>query len=180
MRKIFIFILITSCSFQTAYALNDTLKNKYPHSVLTDDFGILNEKDLRIENPRPFSLGRKLGETIYWQCFPRESLSVTLEDFGYTSADIGGEENYSGLVIKVENHEYDMRRRWPLSTYRKKLDAWIKLMQNEKYVCVAGRFFGCKNKITFDGIQYKHCSWVFEKLKTKKGCDSYFQNDCHA
>lgn len=43
---------------------------------------------------------------------------------GYTSKDIGGEENYSDLKITVSNklgvyHEYTMRRVWPTNDMRK-------------------------------------------------------------
>ena len=106
--------------------------------------------DLKDEKPAPFSPKDPPGY-VYWQCFSRDYLRINLEDLGYTSEDIGGKENYSGLKITASNnpdisHEYVMRRIWPLSTYEKKFDLWIKLMKGEKYVCIAGEFFNCKDK----------------------------------
>jgi hypothetical protein len=99
---------------------------------------------------------------------------------GYTSEDIGGEENYSVLKIMVSDdssgyHEYSMRRVWPTSTYEDRFNLWLKLMKNEKYVCLLGDFVYREEKTK--GVVSQH--WVFEKIKTKKGCDSYFAGDCH-
>lgn len=177
MKQQIIFMMILLFFSCSADAISNVIKKKYPHSILTNDYGILNEMDLKDEKSAPFSPGESTGY-VYWQCFPRDYLRIQLEDLGYTSEDIGGKENYSGLKITASNnsgisHEYVMRRRWPLSTYEKRFNLWIKLMKGEKYVCIAGRFFTCKDKV-MSGRNWQVCEWVFEKIKTKKGCDSYF------
>jgi hypothetical protein len=163
-----------------------TLGQKYPYSILTNDYGILNEMDLNTHkdgtNPPPFLPKEGFGY-IYWQCFPRDYLSINLEDLGYSSEDIGWNENYGDLKITVSNktgtsHEYVMRRSWTVSGYEKRFDLWIKLMKGEKYVCLAGRFINRKDKVEH-GKKHHIYSWVFEKLKTKKGCDSYFDDECY-
>jgi|688.fasta_scaffold163243_3 hypothetical protein len=177
MRQKITLILILFSFISSTYAITNSLRQAYPNSILTDDYGILTSKDLKGEKPAPFSLKDPPG-SVYWQCFPRDRLVISLEDFGSTSDDIGIDENYSGLKITVSNkhdisHEYVMRRRWPLSVYERRFNTWIKLMKGEKYVCIAGEFINYKEKME-GGKKLRVCSWVFEKVKTKKGQDSYF------
>jgi hypothetical protein len=179
------FILMLTLLINTPYdalAISKEAQKKYPYSVLTNDYGILNEKDLDTYKmgvkPPPFLPKGPYGY-LYWQCFPRDRISISLKDMGYTSEDIGGEENYSVLKIMISDdssgyHEYSMRRVWSTSTYEDRFKLWLKLMKNEKYVCLLGDFV---NRETIKGVVSQH--WVFEKIKTKKGCDSYFANDCH-
>lgn len=182
MRKKKFLILFLACflSYKTD-AINHTCKQKYPYTVLTNDYGILKEEDLNSlrdgVRPPPF-LPKKGYGYIYWQCFPRDNISIDLKDMGYSSKDIGGDENYSNLKITVSNgsgtyHEYTMRRVWPTSTYEKSFNLWIKLMKGEKYVCLAGNFIDSEDR-TLHGQKQKIYSWVFDKVKTKKGSDSYF------
>ena len=50
-------------------------------------------------------------------------------------------------------------------------------MKNEKYVCIGGAFAGTYKKIAHGKETIEH-GWIFENLKTKKGCDSYFSGWC--
>lgn len=167
--------------FCDTLAISKGAQKKYPYSVLTNDYGILNEKDLdtlKLGVKPPTFLPEEGHSFLYWQCFPRDRISISLKDMGYTSEDIGGKENYSALKIMVSNdsnayHEYSMRRVWATSTYADRFNLWLKLMRNEKYVCLLGDFV-YRKKIKGAITQY----WIFEKIKTKKGCDSYFAGDC--
>ena len=121
MKQITIFIfmpLLLYFPYNTS-AISHSLKQVYPNSILTDDYGILNEMDLKDEKPAPFSMNKSAGG-VYWQCFSRGQISVYLLDMGSTSDDIGGIENNSGLKITASDssgisHEYVTRRRFPLS-----------------------------------------------------------------
>ncbi len=60
----------------------------------------------------------------YWQCFPRDHVALTLEDFGYSSEDIGGIDNYGYLYIKARSknfisHEYQAA--WSISIDEQRL-----------------------------------------------------------
>ncbi len=72
-------------------AINSTIKKKYPYTLLTEDYGILNENDLAVyargKPLRPFNLENS-GAYNYWQCFPREKVTVFLEDMGYSSDEL--------------------------------------------------------------------------------------------
>jgi hypothetical protein len=164
-------LIFVSCK---ANALDSILKQKYPYSILTKDHDILPEKDLDTSKhgvyPPPFSPRAGFGY-IYWQCFSRENISISLEDLGYSSEDIGG-DNYSKLKIRItgkpgiEYHEYIMRRAWSTVTYQDKFNAWIKLMKGVKYVCLAGSFIDRVDKVD-NGKKRQTYYWVFDKIRTK-------------
>lgn len=178
MMKIKILFLILSLSLASnAIAVSLTAKKKYPYSLITDDYGILNQEDLRhytkITTPKPFS--EKEWGGFYWQCFPRESVSMTLEDLGYSSEDWGWTDTASMLDIKVNikpniTHHYYMRRAYPLLTYQEGFTRWHKLMAKQKFVCFAGEFDGKETKVE-NNFSREVYNWTFEKIKTKKGID---------
>jgi len=183
MKKKIIFMLILLCWVPyNIYAIDDSLKKKYPYSVLTNDYGILNEKDLNddFKPPIPFS-PKNISGYIYWQCYPRDNVTITLKDIGYSSQNIS--DNDGELTITVYRksgilHKYSMRRNWPVMGVEKKFNRWMKLMKNEKYVCLAGSSAIREDKI-MHGQKQQVYFWTFEKIKTKKGCDSYFDGDCN-
>jgi len=70
-----------------------------------------------------------------------------------------------------------MRRIWPIPVYLEKFKVWLKLMRKEKYVCIAGSSPFRERDLIKAGRK-NTISWTFEQLKTKKGCDSYFENNC--
>ncbi|MDP3705136.1 MAG: hypothetical protein Q8R24_04410 [Legionellaceae bacterium] len=161
-------------------------KNKYSHVLLTQDYGILNENDLAAytwnNNPPLFS-EKNPKNYNYWQCFPRDHVSITLIDKGFSAEEIGNTENYGDLFIKAwsENgilHEYSMRRLQEVSEQQKIFMQWQKLMKGEKYVCLAG-LSGDFEKSMKDNKEYVTYFWTFDKIKTKKGCDSFFLNQCN-
>ena len=186
MRKpvIFILMLLFVLSYK-ANAININIKQKYPYSVLTEDYGILNEADLDTDGIKPPSFLPKEGfGYVYWQCFSRDGILIDLKDMGYSSEDIGQKENYSDLKITVSNkpgvyHEYTMRRVLPTTAYEARFKSWIKLMKGEKYVCLAGNFVNRADRIQ-NGKKQQIYSWIFEKMKTTTGCDSYFEGECRS
>lgn len=50
-------------------------------------------------------------------------------------------------------------------------------MKNQQYVCIGGAFAGIHKKIVAGNEITEH-GWIFENLKTKKSCDSYFSGWC--
>ncbi len=180
-----LFILLL---FQTesVWSISQNIKSKYPSVLLTEDYDILSENDLASYSlgikPVPFSAKRR-SDYQYWQCFPRERVSLILKDKGFSSEDIGGEDNYGDLQIEVWldgliSHQYFMRRPSSVVGYEEIFNRWQRLMKNEKYVCLGGRFTHYEEK-TENSLKKKIYSWTFEMLKTKKGCDSYFLNQCN-
>ena len=51
---------------------------------------------------------------------------------------------------------------------------WLDLTSHEPMVCLTGLNAGLNKEI--DGTMTR--TWVFDKFKTKKGCESYFEGYC--
>jgi hypothetical protein len=180
-------MIIILCGIScNALSISLAAKQKYPFPLLTEDYGILNEHDLALYsyiynvNPRPFT-GKPSGLN-YWQCFPRENISITLEDMGYSSEDFSWKDTasdleISGMVRPGVFHEYGMRRAWPVRDFQKQFNSWRRLMKGEKYVCLAGHFVNYSEPSDY-GVKRKVYGWIFDRLKTKKGCVAYLNSDC--
>lgn len=184
-KKKFWFLLITlfflTISMQ-AEAVSELAKKKYPYILITEDYGILNENDLASctwgrGKPGP-AFTKQGGNTDYWQCFPRNQISVTLKDSGESPEECKG-TTIAHLSLQILEpsgvvHEYQMRRGLNLETFHKDFNRWEKLMKKEKYVCLAGDFVSIENEFAPNGEKRKVYGWIFDKLKTNKGCASYF------
>ena len=162
------------------YAVSTAAKQKYPHQLLTDDYSILNENDLAActlgMGLTPIFGKNSLGFN-YWQCFSREQLSITLRDTGLidTDGDRIDPMGYIEITATDNNrtiHKYQMRRSWPVKYFQKDFIQWRKLMKGEKYVCLEGSFVDHKYKIE-NGEEQEVYGWIFNELKTKKGCAAY-------
>src|SRR3990167_7522745 len=194
-QKIFCIALAMFLFPLTVQALDATLKQKYPYAVLTADYGILNEVDLDseldgVKHPPRFST--KIKGYLYWQCFPRDSVTIDLEDFGYSPEDdpesdikYNGENN-STLTITAQGkrgilHRYVMWRNFPLSLTEDQFNAYLKLMHEEQNVCIAGTYLEKEIKIIkgeMGASKRKIYYWGFKKIKTTKGCEAYHQGGC--
>jgi hypothetical protein len=64
---------------------------------------------------------------------------VYLEIDVLTSKDIRDKEH-----IK---HHYEMRANWTITGYQKRFNKWLKLMESEKYVCLAGHFVDLEKEV---------------------------------
>lgn len=165
----------------TANSLNSELKEKYPYTLLTDDYGILNEKDLSHHPgffpPTKFPEGKLFS--LYWQCFPRTKVSISLRDIGYSSYNI--DDNDSELTIEaytsLGTHLYGMRRNIAVRGNIKAFNEYQQIMRGQKYICFQGTYYFYKDSIT-NGKKHRTFFWTFEKMKTNKGCESYFQGQC--
>lgn len=179
MKKWFIFFcLLVFCV--GAPALDEALKKKYPFLLLTSDHGILNEADLaryqKKMNYEKFS-GKHSG-LVYWQCFPRDKIEITLTDMGYTAEEFEKTDTISDILLTAHEkpgvkHLYVMRRAYPIRVYHEIFMRWEKLMNGEKYVCLAGQFINHEEK-TNDSVKTEENYWTYDKMKTKKGSNSYF------
>jgi len=191
-QKIFLIMLAFFIFPLAASALSNNLKHKYPYTVLTDDYGLLNEIDLDseldgVKHPPVFSYENRAF--IYWQCFPRDSVTVSLEDLGYSPEDDDESdikyngENKADLIITAHGkggvvHKYTVWGRLPIMQTEDRFNQYLKLMHNEKHVCLAGAYME-KEVGVMQGRKQQVHYWVFEKVKTNKGCEAYHQNGCH-
>jgi len=164
-------------------ALPQSFKNKYPFILLNEDYGVLKEKDLakftRKMTYEKFS-GKDSGSLVYWQCFPREEVEITLRDMGYTVEEFGKSDTLSDILLTAYKqpgikHTYVMRRAYPISAYHDIFMQWERLMRDEKYVCLAGEFRSHQELVN-DGIKTEENSWTYSGMRTNKGSHFYFIN----
>ena len=190
MKYIIIFFISCFIVSINAHAVSAGAKEKYPYTLLTNDYSILNDNDLAAftweGTAKPFSAEAARGEYNIWQCFSRKNVMVTLSDTGRSSDEMGWKNNVAYLEIHVFTdkymeskadikHVYEMRTNLSIVDYQKRFNKWLKLMKGEKYVCLAGHFVDGEKELR-NGKTWITYGWIFEKLKTKKGCDSYFDS----
>ncbi|MBC7420101.1 MAG: hypothetical protein H7328_05185 [Bdellovibrio sp.] len=154
------------------------LKELFPYALLTDDFGILNKDDLKmnqcIAEPSLFS---ENSSTFYpyWQCFEIKDAKIVCEGKKYSTEE---KSQMTMLVISGtrnnELNEFISRRPMKLKTCHLYLRDWARFTKNEKHVCVSGDFIDSE----INKADLKKRSWIFDRYKTKKGCDAYFRGTC--
>lgn len=174
-------LLFLSCQFSLAadhQAHLQELKTEFPYALLTDDFGILNKQDLKINTciaePVPFSFDKRASSYPYWQCFEVKNSKMTCERGKFDSYE---KAVMSMLVVSGvrdgEMHEFISRRPISLRSCRLYKEDWQKFTKNEEFVCVSGADPGKEIK-----DEKTAWIWIFGRYKTRKGCDSYFDGEC--
>lgn len=123
---------------------------KHPYALLTEDYGVLTEQDLKISEfqgyPQPFN------ETVspaypYWQCFPKRQ--VTLKCRSWPDDQPGkflGEADIE-IAAGKEHHGYGFRRAWDIEFCQKRLNKWNQLAKGEEVICLSGEYAGLTEKI---------------------------------
>jgi hypothetical protein len=181
MKKYFLLFLVMFLSLSTQlFAITSEALKKYPYQLLTNDYGILNEANLKRYtyevNIEPFT--GKFSGLDYWRCYETKNVTVWYEKGAYDSDD---KIIYGSPYIRVKAdstiYEYALRRAFSLDYAQNKVKRWQKLMKGQQYVCIGGYFVRTNEKIQNGKMISEHL-WVFENLKTKKGCDSYFSGWC--
>ncbi len=157
------------------------MKEVYPFGLIGDDYGILNEEDLAINTCNvtqsvPFSLD---GDTVfpYWRCYSTKDASLRCDDPDYD------EDEKSMMVILVleirskkdGSHDYLPRRAIRLESCKYFQERFNKMTQDESHFCVSGEFWEKHSGDT----ETAEMIWSFDKFKTKKGCVSYFSDECN-
>lgn len=179
---ILVILIIMSVSYRVD-ALTQSVKNKYPFILLNEDHGVLKEKDLekftRKMTYEKFS-GKDSGGLVYWQCFPREHIEITLRDMGYTVEEFGKTDTVSDILLTAYKqpsikHTYVMRRAYPISAYHDIFMQWEKLMKGERYICLAGEFSRHEEKMNNE-TRTEENSWIYDGMRTNKGSHFYFIN----
>ena len=64
--------------------------------------------------------------------------------------------------------------KWKITFQRGKKNPGRKFVENEKYLCISGEISSIKT----DSNGRRRWVWIFDRYKTKKGCDSYFEGEC--
>lgn len=176
-----LFCLLTiSCS---AIALDEALKKKYPYNVLTEDYDILEEKDLSSDT-QDFtsydSFDRKGSPLRYWQCFETKDISInySIMDYAEEWHELVGLLQISVFKNKKLSTIYVVGKGLGLSMCNTDKNRWENLIKDEQHVCLNGDFFPSQDPDSFEN-RNKIDVWTFDRLKTKKGCAGYYGSDCY-
>ncbi len=161
------------------------LARVYPHAVLTEDYGVISEKYLldeikEINQASPFDMKKTDYGRFRWQCFPVKDVKpkyrywkdtdgmgyahviVTMCDFEFTVQDGKIRHLYHGRRAKEQTYCNDFKKHFE------------RITQNEKYICLNGEPGSLEtDKSTHAQTKY----WTWNRIKTQKGCHSYF-GDC--
>lgn len=169
---VLMFCLISSLAFGTNGKHLAELKSKYPHGLLSDDYGILTLNDLAINTcgvtPKPFNIDSRYYPYEYWQCFESRTISFDCDSNGIP-------DEYEGvmglIVVKTSasgvQHEYIEHRLWPIKECKRFIKDAAHLLKGTEYACISGSFI--ENEKGRSG--HLSSSWLFERIKTKKGCE---------
>ncbi len=167
--KIFLTFLFV---FYSQYVISESdLKRKFPHGLLTEDYGILSEKDLLINAKEgevvPFDMNKFHPGFRRWQCFNIKD--VTFQFNTWKAPDPMGAYDIIvdlclfSITVKNNNppHVYGPRRAYRLPFCKNLQLKWKAKTKNETYVCLNGHPSTLEK-----GEMY----WTLTQFKTKKGC----------
>ena len=169
-RYFIYFFIMTGWGIDGAEAQN--LKNEYPIGLLSEDYGILKEKDLVFNSceyqPQTFPPKPYTTPFHYWQCFSSKTMSLHCEKTGL----ISNVEGQGALVVldffqPHEEFHFIENRPWPLWECRTFIKDLKNISQGESHVCVSASFLNYQS----EDAKIRKSNWLFEKMKTKKGCE---------
>lgn len=168
----FISLLYFSHQISLAVTQEDYAKCDIPKS----NYGILTKKNTT-----------NCAHAIKWQCFPVEDVEVTLKYIGMNKIleppGYTGDVTITAYVNELESgdyqirHEYSMRRIWSFDAAEDMFHKLQKILAKQEYVCIAGGL------VSDERDTYKKQdvhAWIFEKMRTKKGCHSWSEGGCNS
>lgn len=176
MNRLFLKILLL-----TTLLLNVVHAAKQDSSILllTPHYGVLNQKDLELyaKNISIQAFNPEHASGIgYWQCFKSKNILVSYRSW---DDEFSGEYCDMEITVTVDDnniHQYGLRRAWPLEYCQRKKMIWNKIMRNQEYTCLGGIYIG-KNTTYVKDKAINISGWIFDKIKTKIGCNAYFGTD---
>ncbi|OFZ25945.1 MAG: hypothetical protein A2381_09815 [Bdellovibrionales bacterium RIFOXYB1_FULL_37_110] len=154
------------------------LQEKYPHGLLTDDYGVLTEADLvyaaKGVERTPYKI--EDGSSAYqrWQCFETKKMLFRYSTWRDDYTDFGRGATLCDYSFQVNDeqgvrHLYVARRAKELVDCRELFKEWKKVRKDSKYTCILGEPGSYENK---------EKGWIWGKTKTKSKCMSYFVGEC--
>ncbi len=153
--------------------------------LLTNDYGILSKDDIattNIDNDHPIPINTPEEKYLYkhWQCFPAKQ--VTLQCRSWPDDEPGRFACDADIWVHTdtEHHNYGFRHAWDLDSCNKSVKIWKRLAKNQDTICLLGLPAGDAKQEKVNGKLLHVHGWVWDRIKTKKGCDSYWKGECDA
>jgi hypothetical protein len=178
-------IALTAILFQEALADNqrsgfyDAIK-KNPYALLTDDYDILTGDDIAITICRfgPIEFNEDDDRGRYWKCYLTRNVTFSCGEPFFVENEEELEVIFKFTVSEKEmSSTYYPRRHVPISVCKDLQKRWKQLTRNQPHVCFLGVYDG-KRIATKNGSTSKRLVWTWNSLKTKKGCEADFPEDC--
>lgn len=175
--ELILFILIgTNCAQPSA----NTVSTNRTNGLLTASFNIVSEDDLAYDASRrdiaPYDPRTALSG-LYWQCFPVHETKVKYRTWmadnerGRSSVRCAPEvsiRHNSKLQLYVDRRGHEVR------ACKDFIVEWKRLTQGQEVVCLNGEggFYSRDRELG------SYTLWTWVKVKTKRGCLSYFVGEC--
>ncbi len=157
----------------------ENLKKRYPFGLIGDDYGLLTQEDLAINTCNvlqltPFPEEKNMAYP-YWQCFRVKDTKFECDSLGYDS--VTRKETGYMAIDAIGNgglHSYLARDAIDMRGCRKWRKVWKQKTYGQQYVCLSGSYGA------YSGVRagLRETGWVFDKFKTRKGCESFFVGEC--
>ena len=149
MEKYFLtFLLIIRLNLS---GISPEVLKKYPYQLITNDYGILNESNLKKYtekvNVEPFK--GNFNGLDYWQCFPTKNITVWYEketDDPYDKMK-RGDAHITISITPAIIHDYVPRRSFSSDFAKKKVSIWKHFIQNQQYACIGGIYVALTIKL---------------------------------
>ncbi len=147
-RYFLIFLLIMPLKL---FAIDIEILKKYPYLLLTDDYGILNDSNLKRYayevNAEPF-IG-KFNGLDYWQCYPSKNVTVWYEKQNDDPYDkkARGDAHITVSITPAIIHDYIPRRSFSSDYAKEKVSTWKQLIKDQPYVCIGGIYVSTHTNI---------------------------------
>jgi len=179
MSKLLIGPLLLLYFINLSFGLSSTIKSKYPFVLFGDDYGILNAQDMSDEyglTTKKLDYNSSTNSGMHWKCYKTSGFSLKYWNQKFDKKL--DEDHFGGLIINVLDNNgiintYDMRRAITIDRRDKFIKIWQRLIKNQAHVCIHGHFVSNEIEL-FNGKKQRVYGWVFNKLKTNKGCSGYF------
>jgi hypothetical protein len=185
MQKIVPFIAFFAILSQTAVADNqrsgfyEAIK-KNPYALLTDDYGILTGDDIAITACRfgPVQFNEDDYSGRFWKCYLTKDVKFECDEPFFVENEEELEVFYTFTASERDKSStYYPRRHVPVSVCKDLKRRWNQLTKNQKHVCLLGVYDG-KRIEDQNGSTTKELIWRWNSLRTKKGCEADFAEDC--
>ncbi len=180
MRKLYLKIFFLSAVFYLKNAIAEPEKKPW---LLTDDYGVLSKDDIattNIDNDHPIPNTPDEKDVYkHWQCFQAKQVNLQCRSWPDDKPDQFMGEADIDVDTDTEHHNYGFRRAWDLNVCLSYLKDWKRLAKNQDAICLLGIPAGEEQK-KVNGKSILVQGWVWDRLKTKKGCISYFEGECDA
>lgn len=159
--------------------LNLSMSFNINYGILTDDYGIVTEEDLRkeaeIAEPQPIM--ENFSPFMVWQCLPLIQVSTACDPTG--DEIVSNSPGMQPLLTIFDGHslfEFSTRRPCEENACNAMINRWKYLFEGEEVACISASYdqdYPVSNKNPWT----RYSTWTINRIKSKKGNWSYFSED---